>query len=351
MKRIVLYGATGFTGGLIIDEAGRLGAAIVLAGRDAGKVARLAEPLGLPWIAAEVGNAAALLAEPCVLVNAAGPFSHTWPLASAAIAAGCDYVDICGEADALAAMRRLDGAAKVAGVALLPGAGFDVVPSDCLLAHLKGRLGDIDSVDLGFRLPAAMSRGTLKMMAEAATAGVAILDEGEMRNLAAPELAVRLRLRFDDGVKTCAPVRWGDVATAGFSVGAQRVRAWLGGVPYRMLAPFAPLLGTGKPPPRTLQAVIDGVIGALPDGPAARARRTAACHVAAVATSGDGRRAAAAMVTPDAYDLTAATALDAALRIARGEVPAGFHTPSTAFGVDYALAFGCVRTDFEAAAI
>jgi short subunit dehydrogenase-like uncharacterized protein len=349
VKRIVLYGATGFTGGLIVAEACRLGVPLVLAGRDTGRLARLAEPLGLSWIAAEVGGAEALFSEPCVLLNCAGPFSRTQPLAEAAIAAGCDYVDICGEADMLAATRRLDESAQAAGAILLPGAGFDIVPSDCLLAHLKLRLGDIDAVDLGFRLPAAMSRGTLKMMAEAATAGVAVLDDGRIRNLAGAELSVRARLRFQDGEKVCAPVRWGDVATAGFSVGARRVRAWLGGTPYRMLAPMSPILGTGRPPPRAVQAIIDGVIGALPEGPGPAARRKAACHVAAMATSADGRRAAAAMVTPDAYVLTAATALDAAVRVARGEVSPGFQTPSTAFGADYALAFGCSRRDFDAA--
>lgn len=349
MKRIVLYGATGFTGRLIAEAAGRHGVPLVLAGRDAGKLRALAEPIGLPWIAATPDAPSALFAEPCVLLNAAGPFSRTQALCAAAIAAGCDYVDICGEVDMLAATRALGAEAAAAGVVLLPGAGFDVVPSDCLLAHLKNELGDIDSVDLGFRLPAAMSRGTLRMMAEAATAGVAVLDGGEIRNLAPDELGARRWMPFDDGLKVCAPVRWGDVATAGHSVGARNVRTWLGGVPYRMLAPLTPMLGTGRPLPGPMQAIVDGVIGALPEGPAATARHSAACRVSAVATSADGRRAAAAAVMPDAYDLTCETALDIAVRIARGEVAPGFQTPSTAFGADFALAFGVTRFAVAAA--
>ena len=47
------------------------------------------------------------------------------------------YVDISGEILGFEALAAMDSLAKEAGIMLLPGGGFDVVPSDCLAAHLK----------------------------------------------------------------------------------------------------------------------------------------------------------------------------------------------------------------------
>lgn len=341
MKTIVLYGATGFTGRLIAREAVRRGVAPVLAGRSAVALEAMGRALALPWKAATVEAPGSLLSEPCVLLNAAGPFVRTVSLAEAAVAAGCDYVDIAGEVETLAAVRALDGAAKARGVTLLPGAGFDIVPSDGLAAHLRARVGPLRTLDLAFRLPAAMSRGTLRIMADAAASGVAMTEAGRLRPLDRRALSERRPFQFDDGSSVCAPVRWGDLATAE----ARSVRTWLGGAPYRMLAPLNPWLGKGRLPAAGL---VEAMIGMAPEGPSMRARAANVCRIAAVATGEDGRRAAAAMTTPDAYDLTGRTALDIALRVARGEAAAGWLRPSEAFGADYVLDFGARRFDLAA---
>ena len=52
--------------------------------------------------------------------------------------------------------------------------------------------------------------------------------------------------------------------------------------------------------------------------------------------------------TQEGYSLTAAAALDAAKRVAAGEVEPGFQTPSRAFGPDYILTFdGVMREDLN----
>jgi short subunit dehydrogenase-like uncharacterized protein len=96
----------------------------------------------------------------------------------------------------------------------------------------------------------------------------------------------------------------------------------------------------------TMQRLINRGIDRLPEGPSAAARATARSTFLAEAWDESGRRAASRMVTPEGYTLTVLTALDVARRVASGAVPAGFHTPVTAFGPDFILGFpNVVRMD------
>jgi short subunit dehydrogenase-like uncharacterized protein len=79
-ERFDLYGATGFTGKLILDRALSLGLRPTLAGRDAARLRSMAEPLESPWCAATVGDRPALdvvCRGSSVVLNAAGPFADT----------------------------------------------------------------------------------------------------------------------------------------------------------------------------------------------------------------------------------------------------------------------------------
>ena len=139
----LLYGSYGYTGRLIADRALEQGLRPLLAGRDVAALAAQAAELGLEFRAFSLDDTAALdaavRAVPVVL-HAAGPFAHTAaPMAQACIRAGVHYLDITGEIAVFEAMAALDGAARASGVMLMPGAGFDVVPTDCLAAHLARR--------------------------------------------------------------------------------------------------------------------------------------------------------------------------------------------------------------------
>jgi short subunit dehydrogenase-like uncharacterized protein len=54
---------------------------------------------------------------------------------------------------------RLDADARRAGIMLMPSVGYDVVPSDCLAAHLKRRLPTATRLALGFQPTGGFSRG------------------------------------------------------------------------------------------------------------------------------------------------------------------------------------------------
>jgi hypothetical protein len=81
-------------------------------------------------------------------------------MAEACLRQGAHYLDVTGEAVVFEALRARDAAARAAGVMLLPGAGFDVVPSDCLAAALAARLPDATRLDLAFLALGGVSRGT-----------------------------------------------------------------------------------------------------------------------------------------------------------------------------------------------
>jgi short subunit dehydrogenase-like uncharacterized protein len=167
----MIYGANGYTGDLIAREAKRRGAAPVLAGRRAGKIAELARELSLPSKVFSLDaplDVAAALGGVGLVLNCAGPFSKTADLLMrACLPAKAHYLDITGEIDVLEGAHRLDTDAKTAGVVLCPGVGFDVTPTDCIALMLKTALPEAQELALGFESDHRMSAGTAKTLAEA----------------------------------------------------------------------------------------------------------------------------------------------------------------------------------------
>src|SRR5262249_23185108 len=121
------------------------------------------------------------------------------------------YLDITGEIDVFEAFAARDAEARARGVILLPGVGFDVVPSDCLAAHLKRRLPDATHLKLYLSLGANMSRGTAKTMIEAIAAGTRFRRD---RRLVTRARAEEGSCDFGKGERPTVQVSWGDVSTA-----------------------------------------------------------------------------------------------------------------------------------------
>src|SRR3954449_4542055 len=225
----MIYGANGYTGELIAREAVRRGQKPILGGRNAEKLATLANELGLesrafPLDAPQLDGIEAVL-------HCAGPFVHTSAaMVRACIAAGAHYLDITGEIPVFESIMAMTDDAARAGVTLIPGVGFDVVPTDCLAAMLAARRPGATELELAFYSPGAeISRGTLKTMIESIGDGGAIRENGKIVRV--PPAFDAKEIPFSIAPRMAMTIPWGDVSTAFHTTGIPNIRVYTAASP------------------------------------------------------------------------------------------------------------------------
>ena len=339
--QILVYGSYGYTGDLIARFAKETKVDVLLSGRNAARLQAQSERYGFSHVPADLSDPSSLrkaLRDVEVVIHCAGPFSATYEtMARACLDTGTHYTDITGEAEVYEGLWALDAEAKNAGIMLLPGTGFDVVPSDCLAAHLKDRLPDATHLELAFRgRGGGVSHGTAKTMAQNIHRGGLIRRDGEL--VPVPAAWKTREIDFGDGRPAhCMVIPWGDVVTAYKSTGIPNIMVYMGFPkgPARMLRmarPLLPILGT-----RPVQNMMKKRIEAAPAGPDDEARRTARNELWGEVRTDDGRTSVSRLYTPEGYTLTARMSLLIAQKICSGEHTPGFQTPSTAYGKDLIL--------------
>ena len=346
----LLYGANGYTGELIARRAVENGLRPILGGRDAQAVARLAGELGLEHRVATVDEANALDAmidgAPLVL-NCAGPFSRTASaIASACIRRRAHYLDITGEIAVFESLVACGAEAKQAGVMLLPGVGFDVVPSDCLAAHVARRLPSATHLAIAIQGTTRMSRGTALTSLEGFSAGRgsgAVRAGGRITRVA-PTWKSRV-VDLGAGPVRVTTMPWGDVSTAFHSTGIPNVEVYMA-IPaalrrlMRYGKPVLPLLASAP-----LRRWLEKRVKRGPPGPNAQQRERGWSRFWAEARDDSGRTATARLSAPEGYELTVRTSLECVRRVMSGDWRAGFQTPSKAYGPDLVLAIAGVRRE------
>src|SRR5262245_23803435 len=274
----MLYGANGYTGELTAARAVATGMKPILAGRREEAIGPLAKRLGLPWrvFPLEVAADELAAAGAKALLLCAGPFSATSAQAvEACLKARAHYIDITGEIAVFEAVHGRDADAKRAGVVLLPGGGFDVVPSDCLAATLARALPGATHLELAFASDSGPSKGTAKTMVEGLGKGGAIRENGEIRRV--PLAWKTLDVPFRDRTRRCVSIPWGDVATAYYSTRIPNIVVYMGVTPrqlrgMRWARPVVPLLLLG-PVQRAIKRRIDKNVRG-PDTETLRSGRT-----------------------------------------------------------------------------
>lgn len=348
----MIYGATGYTGRLLAREAAERGLRPLVSGRNEAKLRELAEPLGLEHVAVSLDDRDALrkaLDGVRVVLHAAGPFSATSePMLDACLETGTSYLDITGEIDVFEACAARDDEARDRGILVMPGVGFDVVPSDCLAAHVKRRLPDATALHLAISGTNTISRGTAKTAVEAVRHGARVRRDGRIVELKEP---LAREFDFGDGSHRFLAVAWGDVATAYHSTRIPDVTVYF--MATRQLEKMAGLgavarwlLGTAP-----MQAYLRRKIDQRPEGPSDKQRAAGRAHLLAVAENEAGESVRSQLLTPEGYTLTYLTGLAIVERVLQGETEPGFRTPSTAFGADFITEIeGCQRKDHEAPA-
>jgi short subunit dehydrogenase-like uncharacterized protein len=344
----LLYGATGHSGRLIAGLAADQGLRPVLAGRDAAGLATLAAQHGLEHRVFDLSDAHAIdrgLDGMAAVLHCAGPFAHTFrTMSDACLRTGTHYLDITGEIDVFQALAARDADASRAGVMLLPGVGFDVVPSDCLAVHLVRRLPSASRLLLGIRGSGSLSRGTATTMLENMGRGGMVRRAGRLTRVPA---AWRTReIDFGRGPRTAVTIPWGDVVTAWHSTGIGDIEVYAA-MPRSVHALLrASRLAGWLLRRRWVQAVPKRLIRARGAGPTTEQLARGSSTVWGRVEDDAGNSAAALLHGPDPYLLTAHAALAILRRVLAGELEAGFRTPAGVYGPDLVLAVpGTRRTD------
>jgi short subunit dehydrogenase-like uncharacterized protein len=349
---LLVYGATGFTGSLLVDALMEHGLRPVIAGRDRRKLAAKAERLGLPYRIAELRDAKgmdAALEGVDVAVHVAGPFVKTArPMAEACLRAGVHYLDLGGEALGIESLFRYDADARRRGIMILPAIGFDVVPSDCLVAHVARRLPSATELAIGIGATGFLSPGSAKSFIEYAGEPVRVRRGGAL--VCVPPGT--LEHVFDFGERgrlaSCA-LSWGDTASAWYTTGIPNITTYFEATArLRAALAFCRWFGPAMGSP-SLQAVMKAYADMVSAGPTAEQRASRRMMISVEAWDAAGRRAAARIQTPDSYGFTAVTASAISLRVLKGDLEPGFQTPGRVYGPDFVLGFeGVIREDAEA---
>ena len=335
----LLYGATGFVGEEMARTAKESGMKPLLGGRNKPKLERLSEELGLEHVVIDLDNSAAIdsvLAGLPVVLNCAGPFIHTFKsMVDACIRTGTHYLDITGEIPVYQAISERDAEAKEKGIMLLPGIGFDVVPTDCLAVHLKRRLPSATRLTLAFQSigPAGLPPGTQRTMIELIPFGNRIRHKGQ---LVVPKRVIKTReIDFENGPKTATRITWGDVFTAYYSTGIPNIEDFVV-LPESVHKKMA-MLHRWRPLFK-LSFVRNYLKRRVRPGPTAEARAKTFTQVWGEAEDDQGRKVTSRLHGPEAGVVwTVKTALAGVGKILTGAYVAGFQTPGMAYGPDFVL--------------
>ena len=387
-NRILLYGATGYMGQLLALRAAQLKLPVVLAARDATKLAELAESVNLPYLAFALespkdraerlkrqpparpssrGKAKKDAAKPFanpnrgvdkalanvgVVLNAAGPFAETAePLARACMRTKTHYVDISGEYDVFRALRTLYDEAGQPDIAVVPGAGLTPLGSGLLLqqaltAGTAQGMGEPHTVRVALSRVPAVSRGSAKTMLESVRNGVRIHQNGSPMALPVGSLVRSFHFGSDQAFRTddariCTAITLADAVTVNATVtdalnSGSNVRVAVPNVETYVeatsLEQFAYELGSEfSLPLRTfpLKCSLDYALSFWPEGPTEDDRRDYHQQVVVEVEDRYRRGVSARLLTPNSQDFTVAAALTAAnllLTDRRGET--GFLAPS-----------------------
>jgi short subunit dehydrogenase-like uncharacterized protein len=332
---LLLYGVNGYTGKLILEVALREGLRPVLAGRRAEAVEPIAKAHGLQSLCfglEDPGTVARLLEPFSALLLAAGPFSKTsGPALEACLLSKTAYLDITGEVDVFEEAFARDADAKKSGIPVLPGTGFDVVPSDCLAKALSEALPGASSLTLAFR-GFKTSAGTMKTMVQSLPKGGLARVDGKL--VSVPAAWKTMEVPFPDKPRLAMTIPWGDLSTAFRSTGIPDIEVYMAVSPSavanaRRLRRFAPVLGFGF-----IQSFLMKRIEKHVKGPTEEERKRERSCLWGRVTKG-GSAITGTLETLEGYALTAETAVAIARRVLAGDVAPGVHTPSQAFGARF----------------
>ena len=339
-SKIILYGSYGYTGKLIAQECRLKKLDVILSGRNEEALKKQSSQTNYPYEVVDIHDATALknlLAKGELVIHCGGPFQHTAKaMASACLETKTHYTDITGESAVFELLSKLDDQGKQAGITIMPGTGFDVVPSDCLALHLKNRLRSATHLQLAFASSGAgFSRGTSKTMTEGLGYGSMIRKDGKLTTV--PTGSLTKEIDYGPFKIPSLNIPWGDISTAWRSTGIPNIEVYIGSnekqITYAKRSNYINWF-------LRLRWVKDYMLKKIdqkPAGPSEEKRAKGRMYLWGKVWDGSGKESSARLETIDGYTLTAKTSVLIAEKILNGNFKTGYQTPAMAYGADLIL--------------
>lgn len=344
----LLYGANGYTGELIARYANEYNLQPILAGRNEEALFGLAAKLNLPFKTIDLDDTPTLLAalkEVKVVVHAAGPFQFTAKqMADACLKTSTHYLDINGDIAVFEMLKQYDAVAKQSGIMIMPGVGFDVVPTDCIALLLNKLLPDAVKLELAFAMSGGgISHGTATTIANRLGEDGAVRRNGKIVRMPLGKKGMWI----DFGMKKqfVMSISWGDVSTAHFTTGIPDIETYAGvsTKTYRLLK-LQPIFNWLLRTP-FIRNFIKKKINKRPAGPSDEMRNNARSFVWGRVTNNSGRTASARLSGPEAYTLTAHSTLLITQKVLEENIATGYQTPAKVYGEDLVLQIPGVKRE------
>jgi short subunit dehydrogenase-like uncharacterized protein len=334
--RIVVIGATGYTGRLVARELAGGDLPFLLTARSADRLARLADEIGgAATREVDVTDPASLrgaLRRGDVVINCAGPFTHLGePVVEACIQAGAHYVDTTGEQRFMKrVLDRFDEAAREAEVIVVNGMAFEYAIGDIAAAlAAEGLARPLRSVDMIYAWgggAAASSRGTRLSILQVLREGGYTYRDGRWEPQ--PTGAESRTVQLAGNTRSAVSFPAGEILTVPRHVPVQTVRAWM--VMDRTTAAALPLAASLMPTViRLIEPVARWAVRRAPEGPTPEQRQASRFRIRADAVGADGEARSVTVEGRDPYGLTARIAAHGAQQVLQtsGEI-AGVIAPA-----------------------
>ncbi len=333
MKPILIYGSYGYSGNLIARECSAKKISVILSGRDGVKLEKQAKELNFPFETldlSETEKLKSLLSKCRVVIHCGGPFRYTAKtMAKACLETKTHYLDITGEFGVFESLSKLHQQAVDAGIMILPGAGFDVVPTDCMAVKLKEKLPSATHLQLAFAsIGGGLSRGTAKTAVDGMGYGSLIRKEGTLSSMPYGNT-----LLIDFGPKTMKAmgIPWGDISTAWRSTGIPNIEVFMAAsssmIRYAKISNYLGWLIRM----RWLKNIILNRLDKT-TGPPDDVREQSHSYVWGKVWDASGKEVIARLETLGGYTLTAKAATLIAEKILAGNFKPGFTTAGSAYG-------------------
>jgi short subunit dehydrogenase-like uncharacterized protein len=348
MSGFLVYGAYGYSGRQVVEAALKRKLRPIVAGRDPARAAELGREFAVEHRSFSLDDPSALkrgLDGIGVVLHCAGPYSATMrPMLDACIGRGAHYLDLTGEFRVIEAVAARDVELRAGGTMAMCGVGMDVVPTDCLAAHVKSRLPSAERLDIYVRALEQLSPGTATTMVEGMALPNIVRAGGVL--VERPPGADRRKVEFPGGRVSMVGLPWGDIATAWRTTGIPNIAVHMSlmkGAPL-MIRLTAPLRGFLQSP--SVQRRLKSAVNRFISGPDPKYQAAHPCEFIAEAADAAGNSVKSYLTTLEGYAFTAESASEIAKRVLEGAAVPGFQTPGGLLGADFVLDIeGSARRD------